>query len=110
MLKLPPQSESSFTRQVLQLAKLHGWRSAHFRPAQTKRGWRTAVQGDGKGFLDTVLVRGRRLIFAELKSDTGRLTVEQRAWIAALEGTGVEVYTWRPSDWAEIERVLSDER
>jgi hypothetical protein len=30
---------------VIELAKLRGWRTAHFRPARTAHGWRTAVLG-----------------------------------------------------------------
>ena len=87
--KLPKISEKEFQAQVLQFAKLHGWRTAHFRPAMTAKGrWVTAIQGEGKGFPDTVLVRGYRLIFAELKA--GRVpsecvpTVEQQAWLFSL--------------------------
>lgn len=105
--KLPPETERSFQRKLLQLAKLLGWRSAHFRPARTAQGWRTAVEGDGKGFPDTVLVRGSRLVFAELKRQDARTTPEQDAWLEALSRClGVEVHIWRPSDWPEIERVL----
>lgn len=54
----PKISEAAFTRLVLDLAKLKGWRTAHFRTAQNGRGqYRTPVAGDGKGFPDLVLVR-----------------------------------------------------
>lgn len=108
MTKLPPQSEASFTRQVIQLAKLKGWRVAHFRPAMTKKGWRTAVQGDGAGFFDLVLVRPPRIIFSELKSDVGRLSPAQEEWWEAIDAcrNWVELHVWRPSSWDEIVRVL----
>jgi hypothetical protein len=57
---LPPQSEASFLEQIIDLAHLFGWRVAHFRAARTFSGWRTPVQGDGKGFPDLVLCRRRR--------------------------------------------------
>lgn len=101
------ETESGFTRAVLELAKLHGWRSAHFRPAMTAKGWRTPVQGDGAGFPDLVLVRGCRLIFAELKSATGKVKPEQTEWLLRLGGAGAEVFIWRPKDWAEITEKLS---
>ncbi len=104
---LPPISEAEFQTQVMQFAKLHGWRVAHFRPGLTKDGrWRTAVSGDGKGFLDLVLVR-ERVIFAELKTERGQLTPEQLAWAAVLEMAGQTVCVWRPSDWAGIEQTLA---
>jgi hypothetical protein len=45
-------SEAAFTDAVIELARLGGWRVAHFRPARTASGWRTPVQGDGAGFPD----------------------------------------------------------
>lgn len=104
----PLESEAGFTKAVLGLAKLHGWCSAHFRPALTQTGkWVTAVQGDGKGFPDLVLVRGTRLIFAELKSAKGTVKPEQTQWLLRLGGAGAECYIWRPKDWKNIEAILT---
>lgn len=121
-------TEAAFQRQVIELAQLYGWRVAHFRPARTADGWRTAVQGDGAGFPDLVLARRPELIFAELKSERGRPTAAQREWLdqlgsiaqavqlrceAAAEQLGepeppslVDAYLWRPSDWPAIEARL----
>ena len=103
---LPKLTEAEFQRQVLAYAKLRGWRTAHFRPAMTRSGrWVTAVQGDGAGFPDTVLVRDR-VVYAELKVKGGKLTPSQVAWLKALQSAGAEAYLWFPGDWPEIERVL----
>lgn len=91
---------------VIKLARLLGWRSAHFRPAMTTHGWRTAVQGDGKGFPDVVLIRDERLVVAELKSDSGQLTNEQDQWLAAWRSVGAEVHVWRPEDLQTIADIL----
>jgi hypothetical protein len=91
---------------VIKLARLLGWRSAHFRPAMTKFGWRTAVQGDGKGFPDTILVRGERFIVAELKAERGKIAPEQQEWLDDWRRVGAEVYVWRPSDLEQIAAVL----
>lgn len=99
--------ETQLQTAVIQLARLLGWRSAHFRAARTVYGWRTPVQGDGKGFPDTLLLREGRLIVAELKSATGRLTPEQEDWLAAWRAVpGVEVYTWTPDNLEEIAVIL----
>jgi hypothetical protein len=98
--------EATFTTQVIELARMLRYRVAHFRPAMTKHGWRTAVAGDGAGFCDLVMVKPGRLIFAELKSETGRLTEEQTHWIATLREAGAEVWVWRPSDFDQIVAVL----
>jgi hypothetical protein len=93
---------------VIELSRLLGWRVAHFRPAKTANGWRTPVEADGKGFPDLVLVRGGRLIFAELKSATGKLSDEQEIWVSELRLSEAETYVWEPSRWLDgtIERVL----
>ena len=106
-------TEADFQRNVIQLAALLGWRVALFRPARTTKGWRTPMQGD-PGYLDLTLARRGRVVIAELKSETGRLTADQKAWIDALtgspahtrDGAGVEVYVWRPSDIDQIGRIL----
>ena len=63
------------------------------------------------GFPDLVMVRAitGRLIFAELKTERGKQSAEQREWERALKASGQgEVYLWRPSDWlsGEITRIL----
>ena len=100
-------SEEAFTAQVIHLARWFGWKVAHFRPAMTKRGrWVTAVQGDGAGFPDLVLVRANRLIFAELKAERGRLAPKQEAWLESLKNAGMQACLWRPGDIDQIERIL----
>ena len=101
-------TESMWQRRVVDLAAFCGWRVAHFRPARTATGWRTAVEADGVGYPDLTLVRDGRLLFVELKSEAGRVSPEQRIWLAELSSVpGVEVFCWRPSDWAKVQRVLA---
>lgn len=101
-------TEDVLLSQVIELAETWlGWTTVHFRPARTHYGWRTPVQGSmGKGWPDLILVRGKRLIAAELKSDKGKLTSEQQDVLALLALAGVETYVWRPADWTSIERTL----
>ncbi len=101
-----PISERAFLRMILDLAHLRHWRAAHFRPARTAKGWRTAVQGFGKGFPDVIALREARTVVIELKAQKGRLTPEQEAWLTAFRATDAEVYVFRPSQWPEIEHVL----
>lgn len=127
---LPKLSERDFMEQVTQLAEIRGWSWAHFRPAETAKGWRTPVSGPlGKGWPDLVLVRphDRRLIFAELKSDYGAVSPEQAGVISTLAAIehhptpmdiplrskaplahpSIEVVVWRPMDWDKIEVKLA---
>jgi VRR-NUC domain len=66
-----------------------------------------------KGFPDLVLAHERRgrLIFAELKKQTGKQSPEQVVWERVLRAIGVEYHLWRPSDWLDgsIKRVLTGE-
>jgi hypothetical protein len=89
-------SETEFQEQVVQYARLNGWLVYH-----TYDSRRSA-----QGFPDLVLARGPYLIFAELKSERGRLTDEQAEWVAALRRTGQVAYVWRPRQWDDIEAVL----
>lgn len=91
-------TEKDFTALVIDAAHALGWRCSHFRPAQTAQGWRTTVQGDGKGYPDITAVHPRHgVIFAELKTDKGRLSPEQVEWVSALSRAGARIYVWRPS-------------
>ena len=101
----PQISEAAFQQRVLEYARLMHWRLAHFRPARTERGWRTPMAGD-PGFPDLVLLRRDRLVFAELKTDSGRLRPEQLQWLESLRRTCNEVYVWRPQDWPQIVEAL----
>ncbi len=99
-------TEREFQRQVTDAAELFGWSWVAWRPAMTAKGWRTPVSGPlGKGWPDLTLVRDDRLIFAELKSQDGRLTPAQRD-VLDLLGRAVPVYTWRPTDLPAVLEVL----
>jgi hypothetical protein len=101
-------TEAELQASVIELAHLLKWKCAHFRPAMNSHGrWQTAVQGDGVGFPDCVLVRDR-VVFCELKAHKGRLSDAQSVWLDELELAGVETHVWRPQDWTDgtIERVL----
>lgn len=89
--------EADFMSQVRALARRHGWLCYHTRDSR----------GSDCGFPDLVLVNATRVIFAELKSRSGKLTERQALWLDMLRHTGkVEVYLWRPGDWPAIVACL----
>lgn len=95
-------TEKAFQQTVVDYAKLHGWMVYH-----THRSTKSEY-----GFPDDVLVRADWVIFAEIKTERGKLSPAQRAWLCALvriaEHTrGVGVFIWRPSSWPVIERILA---
>lgn len=96
-------TESELQTNVRQVAKLGGWLTYHTNDSRRS----------DKGFPDLVFLHPRtgRLLYAELKSDKGKLRPEQATWIDALWRGGHEAYVWRPSDWPVlIQRVLLAER
>lgn len=108
-VKVVAMTERELLDSVVELARYRRWLVHHCRPALSKAGrYTTPIQG-GKGFPDLILVRGRRVVVAELKSQKGKVAPEQTAWLGAFDKAGCDVYTWRPSDWlsGEIERVLA---
>jgi VRR-NUC domain len=81
--------EAEMVRAVLEAAGIFHWRVAHFRPARRAHGWSTAVQGDGAGFPDLVMLHPRAGVwYVELKTKTGRLSPEQIEWRDALRAAG----------------------
>jgi len=105
MRKLGP--EEALLGHVVKYARHRGWIVYHQRPARTKYGWRTALMGD-KGFPDLVMLRNGRVVIAELKSDRGTTSFQQRVWLGCWrEVPGVEVYLWKPKDWTQILEVLN---
>ena len=102
--------EDQLLRRILKEAKQTGWITHHTRAAWTSKGYRTPIQGD-KGFVDIVLVRegqyANDLLFIEVKSSIGKLSIEQTLWKTLLEKTLVEYYIWRPSDWEVIKARLA---
>lgn len=97
-LVLNAVTEKEFQEQVVTLARLQGWR--HYHTFDSRR--------SPFGFPDLVLVRGGRIIFAEIKAERGKLTPQQIEWLNDLEANGhVDVFCWKPSDWPEVEKVLA---
>ena len=87
------EPEERLLDRVRVLAKKHGWLCYHTRDSRRS----------GAGFPDVVCTNGVRIVIAELKSATGKLTQEQAQWIALLTHTGlVDVRVWKPGDWPEI--------
>lgn len=63
------------------------------------------------GFPDLCLCRpsDSTIIFIELKSERGKVTPSQDAWIRGLKECGQTVYIFRPADWfsGAIEQALA---
>jgi hypothetical protein len=90
-------SERDWRAQVVRWAIRGGW-LVYFT-------WRS--DHSPSGFPDMVLLKGGRLVFAELKAEAGRLSKQQEAWLRALEACdGIDVFVWRPHDEERVRSVL----
>lgn len=107
--------EAEFERAIVEMAHLFGWRVASFRPAMSSKGWATPVKFDGAGFPDLTLVHPDGfVVFAEIKSQSGKLSPGQVEWAETFARssdrfgtTAVRYRVWRPSDGDAIARLLS---
>jgi hypothetical protein len=95
-------TEAQFLQQVRDLALLTGWTVYHTHDSRRS----------DAGFPDIVAVNPRqaRTIFAELKTQTGRLSDAQKAWLASLAEAGQETALWRPADLDDIKQILLGRR
>lgn len=91
-------NEKEFREQIRDLCKLFGIKF-HFT-------W-LAIHSP-KGFPDLVLrnLEQKRIIFAELKTESGKVTPSQQEWHDDLIECGQEAYIWRPSDMEKIVEIL----
>lgn len=93
------KDEKAFMADVMKEARKRGWNLIYHTHDSRK---------SAKGFPDLVMIRGPRLVFAELKSQTGKVEPEQQEWLDALMAVrGPWVFLWRPSNWPEIIKVLT---
>lgn len=100
-------TERQLQDQIVRMAKVQGWLCYH-----TYDSRRSAP-----GFPDLVLVHpgrsGAPIIFAELKTEKGRVRPEQQAWIDAIQermgiliGDYVIADVFRPSDMDYLQALL----
>ena len=96
-------SECEFMANVKQLARFFGWRVFHNFDARRS----------DPGFPDLICVRDGHLLFMELKTEKGKATPEQDAWlrelrnVAIFAGQGVRAGLFRPSDMPRIREMLT---
>jgi hypothetical protein len=90
---------------IEQLAEMLGWWWVHFRPAKTKKGWRTPVEGPlGEGWPDLFLAHpiNRRILAIECKREIDDpVTPAQELVHSVFEASGIRIYTARPSSLRE---------
>ena len=78
-------TEKDFQHTVVEAAKLYGWLCYHTHDSRRSE----------PGFPDLCLVR-EKVLFRELKTDKGRVSLAQKAWGVQLEKAGSDYAVWRP--------------
>jgi hypothetical protein len=104
-----PVSEAQWTVAVGDMLDAFGWSWIHHRPARRANGkWSTPVQGNsGRGWPDLFCVRDGRALALELKTEKGRVSPEQTAWLEKLRTAGIEAHIVRlPADWDFLDGLL----
>ena len=96
-------TETQLQTAIIGYAELMGWRIYHVTNVHNKLRSHTSV-----GFPDLHMVRGKRIVYAELKNATELRTFEQGEWAEAIQQTPAEYYLWRPDDWmaGRVDEVL----
>lgn len=104
-------TETEWQEQLLELAHALGWQHMHVRRSIGKgKRWVTATNVSGWPDLTLWSERQQRIVFVELKSETGKTSDDQDVVLASLRAAGQEVHVWRPSDLDEAQRVLTAAR
>lgn len=89
-------TEKEFQASIVELAHLCGWWVFHVHDSRRSQ----------PGWPDLVLLRAPEAVFAEVKTDRGRVSTQQNAVIDELQACDLEVHVWRPRDWQTVERRL----
>ena len=101
---MPPNTDASealFMASVIRVANMNDWDAHHIRPGRYGNYYKT----DGlPGMPDLILIgrRGQGIIWAELKTQKGKLSDEQQSRLLQLNNNGQDVYVWRPADMQTI--------
>lgn len=92
--RLPPPKERSPMREK-------EWQSKYVIPWATALGWWVyhpfLSKFSQRGWPDLSMIRGERVLYAELKPDDRTITEEQAKVITMLRAAGQEVHIWRPA-------------
>lgn len=93
-----PVREADHQQAIIDLAKLRGWLVYHTHDSRRS----------APGFPDLVLVRGKRILYREIKVGSRKPTPEQIRWIDALQAAGQDAKVWTmPGAWDEIMETLA---
>jgi hypothetical protein len=85
-------SEAQFQQRIIDYCQLRGLLVFHDHDSRRNQA----------GFPDLVIVGRHGVIFAELKTDKGKLRPDQEKWLLCLHAAGCIAVVWRPSMWDKV--------
>ncbi|MGH2714587.1 MAG: VRR-NUC domain-containing protein, partial [Thermoleophilaceae bacterium] len=94
-------TETRMLRGLLEASRHRGWLTYHafdHRLRCRNCGESQPIPPRGRGFPDLVMAKAPRLVVRELKTQSGRVSPEQRRWIDELRNCGVDADVARPAD------------
>ena len=102
-------SERLFQQRVIDLANLYGWVVHHVPPMRYNALGNNWGTGGLAGMPDLTLIslKEKGVIYAELKTNSGKVAPHQVKVLSLLHRNGAEVYVWRPKDEEDIAKRLS---
>ena len=111
MSNIDLMDEQTFQRMVVEVARINGWKVAHFPASLSVRGRHmTATAYDAAGYPDLTLVSSSGVMWRELKTDKGIIGPKQIEWLRILHESGCDAGVWRPKDWARIVQELTTKK
>jgi hypothetical protein len=110
-LGIRESGRDGFQAEVMKLVRRYGWACGQDDEADLPGLTYHALRGMGateRGWPDLTLLRrrDRRLLFREIKAESGELTPRQAAVLELLRACGLDAEVWRPCQLAEIAEVL----
>lgn len=94
-------SERDLAATIIEAAEALGWK------VYAVLDTRTPAKRTSKGWPDLAMIKGPKMIMAELKSQEGVVSADQQGWLDALKRVRrLRVALWRPSDMASIMELL----
>lgn len=102
-------NEAEWQRTVTDAATRYGWKHCHTRKATVRKG-QFATPTSLPGWPDLVLwhTTHKVVLFVELKTDTGSLSLEQVDVLGSLSDAGARTAVWRPRDRDHVMATLRD--
>lgn len=99
-------TEAEFQRRLVQHAESLGWEWMHI--GRTGKHVANGAKGTlGPGWPDLLLVRGDRMVIAELKAEKAPPPTVTQQLVLGVLGGAVETFVWRPSQLNLILEILT---